>query len=127
MIKLIIGIVVFAGCYLFVPEYKTQTSDTHVEDRTEETTEDVKPVVENKSTIECQLADWCGPCKAFKRSGAIKELEAKGWTIKYVDGIGKSYPSFRVTVNGKSQTFSGYSNKSAFYRKVRQIKERLSR
>ena len=126
MIKLIIGIVVFTGCYFFVPEYKTEVSDTHVEDRTEESTEEVKPSVQ-KSVLECQVADWCAPCRAFKRSGAIEELKAKGWTIKYVTNIGTKYPSFRVVIDGKSETFSGYSNKSGLYRKIRQIKERLTR
>ena len=75
---------------------------------------DVVPV--KTAIIEMQLADWCNPCKRLKASGVISELKKKGWDIKYVDDIGKTYPSFRVWVDGKSSTFSGYSSKNSFYR-----------
>ena len=78
----------------------------------------VEPEVEPVKTaiIEMQLADWCGPCRRFKASGAIAELKKSGWEIKYTDGIARSYPSFRVWVDGKSSTFSGYSSKNNFFR-----------
>ena len=78
----------------------------------------VEPEVEPVKTaiIEMQLADWCGPCRRFKASGAIAALKKSGWEIKYTDGIAKSYPSFRVWVDGKSSTFSGYSSKNNFFR-----------
>ncbi len=75
---------------------------------------DVEPI--KTAIIEMQLADWCGPCRKFKASGAIAELKKKGWKIEYTDGIAKSYPSFRVWVDGKSSTFSGYSSKNSFFR-----------
>ena len=89
----------------------------------------VQPIVEvqpevvpvKNAIIEMQLADWCGPCRAFKRSGAIEELESKGWTVVYTDDIAKSYPSFKVWVNGKSSTFSGYSSKTRFFRTLKSI------
>ena len=78
----------------------------------------VEPEVEPIKTaiIEMQLADWCKPCRRFKASGAIAELKKNDWEIKYTDGIAKSYPSFRVWVDGKSSTFSGYSSKNNFFR-----------
>jgi len=78
----------------------------------------VEPEVEPIKTavIEMQLADWCGPCRRFKASGAVAELKKNGWTVEYKSDIAKSYPSFRVWVDGKSSTFSGYSSKNNFFR-----------
>ena len=82
--RLFTSIVLFVGVFFFLPTYGvTKTADSHVEDRTEEITEDVKPV--KNSIIEMQVADWCGPCKAFKRSGAISAMKAKGWSFVEAD------------------------------------------
>jgi len=100
------------------------TSNPKPEDKQE-----VSPVVPVEpvmtAIIEMQLADWCGPCRRFKASGAIKELERKGWEIRYTDGIAKTYPSFRVWVDGKSSTFSGYSSKDGFFRKLKSVIKKL--
>ena len=74
---------------------------------------DVQP--KTKGVIELQLADWCAPCKKFKASGIIKELEEAGWTVKYSNDIARKYPSFRLTIDGKSRVWSGYSSKARFY------------
>ena len=66
---------------------------------------DVQP--KTKGVIELQLADWCAPCKKFKASGIIKELEEAGWTVKYSSDITRKYPSFRLTIDGKSRVWSG--------------------
>ena len=76
----------------------------------------VEPKVVKNAIFEIQSATWCAPCRRFKSSGIIDELREQNWTIKFVDDIGKSYPTFRMWVNGKSVTWSGYSKKSLFYR-----------
>jgi len=112
---LILSSLVFALTFFYcVPNEPT------VQDQ-RDSVEEVEREPVKTAIIEMQLADWCGPCRRFKASGAIKELEKNGWTIKYVDGIGKSYPSFRVWVDGKSGTFSGYSSKSSFFKKLKSI------
>ena len=87
----------------------------------------VEPVVVPVKTalIEIQSADWCAPCRKFKASGIIKELKAQGWDIKYVSNLGKSYPTFRVWVDGKSKTWSGYGSKSSFYRTLKSNMKKL--
>jgi thiol-disulfide isomerase/thioredoxin len=99
-----------ASCCLLVPSCDADHVDPVVEVQQEPEAEPVKNAV-----IELQLADWCGPCRKFKASGAVRELEAQGWTIVYTDNISRSYPSFRVWVNGKSSVFSGYSSKARFF------------
>ena len=81
----------------------------------------VPKVIIKNAIIEMQLADWCGPCKRLKASGAIQELEKQGWTIVYTDGIANSYPSFRVWVDGESKVFTGYSKKSSFFTRIKSI------
>ena len=84
-----------------------------------------EPEPTKNAVVEMQLADWCGPCRKFKASGIIRELKAKGWTIKYTTDIGKKYPSFRVWVRGKSEEFTGYSSKSSFYKRLNSIVKKL--
>ena len=79
-----------------------------------EPTPEVEPV--KNAILEIQSATWCAPCRRFKASGIINELKSQGWTIVYADGLGKSYPTFRLWVNGEQKTWSGYSSKSSFYR-----------
>jgi len=87
--------------------------------------EDVEPEVKVKGTIELQLADWCTPCKKFKAAGIIAELEELGWEIKYVSNIGKKYPSFRLVIDGKGLSWSGYGSKSSFYRTLKSKMKQL--
>ena len=119
---LIITITSFVmALYLCVPSSdKPAHVGPIVEVQPEQETEPVKTAL-----IEMQLADWCGPCRKFKASGAIKELEAAGWTVEYKSGLSKSYPSFRIWVDGKSSTFSGYSNKTNFFRTLKKRIEDL--
>ena len=120
---LIISLIVFSGTFGF---FKYQD---HVEARAVSTVEEktieieivVPKVVIKNAIIEMQLADWCGPCKRLKASGAIQELEKQGWTIVYTDGIANSYPSFRVWVNGKSKVFKSYTSKSSFFNRIKSI------
>lgn len=107
---LLISIVVFGLTYFFCEPSKPVVQDQR------DSVEEVEREPVKTALIEMQLADWCGPCRRFKASGAIKELEKNGWTVEYKDGIANSYPSFRVWVDGKSSTFSGYSNKNNFFR-----------
>ena len=93
----------------------------HVEENLVEDEIVVPEVVVKNAIIEMQLADWCSPCKRLKASGAIQELEKQGWTIVYTGGIAKKYPSFRVWVNGKSKVFTGYSSKSSFFTRIKNI------
>ena len=81
--------------------------------------EDIEPEVKTKGTIELQLADWCSPCRKFKAAGIIKELESLGWEINYVSDISKKYPSFRLVIDGKKVSWTGYSSKSSFYRTLK--------
>jgi len=120
---LIVALIVFCGTFSF---FKYQD---HVESKTASAVEEkiaeieiiVPKVVIKNAIIEMQLADWCGPCKRLKASGAIQELERQGWTIVYTDGVARSYPSFRVWVDGESKVFSGYSSKSSFFNRIKSI------
>ena len=120
---LVIALIVFSGTFGF---FKYQD---HVEARAVSTVEEkaieieivVPKVIVKNAIIEMQLADWCGPCKRLKASGAIQELEKQGWTIVYTDGIASKYPSFRVWVDGKSKVFTGYSRKSSFFTRIKSI------
>ena len=116
---LLISIVVFGLTYFFCEPSKPVVQDQR------DPVEEVEREPVKTALIEMQLADWCGPCRRFKASGAIKELEKNGWTIKYTDGISSSYPSFRVWVDGKSETFSGYSSKSSFFKRLKSIIKKL--
>lgn len=85
----------------------------------------VQDEVKRKGTIEVQLADWCSPCRKFKAAGIIKELEEAGWNIKYVKEIKSRkgnfiYPAFRVVIDGKSKTWTGFSTKAKFYATLKQ-------
>ena len=86
-------------------------------------TADTQPMT--KGVIELQLADWCAPCRKFKASGIIKELEEAGWTVKYSSDIARKYPSFRLTIDGKTRSWSGYSSKSRFYSKMKSLMSEL--
>lgn len=87
--------------------------------------EDIEPEVKTKGTIELQLAEWCGPCRKFKAAGIIKELEELGWEIKYVSDISKKYPSFRLVIDDKKVSWTGYSSKSSFYRMLKSKMKQL--
>ena len=109
-----IAITVALGIVLYLTTEPSRVRADKTQDVPVEVVED-DVEAEAIGVIELQLADWCGPCKNFKRAGIIAELEANGWTVKYVSNISKKYPSFRVKVNGKSRSWTGYSNKSRFY------------
>ena len=124
-LHLIVTATIFvAACCLNVPSCDADPVGPIVEVQPEPVVE-VVPV--KNAIIEMQLADWCSPCRKFKASGAIKELEAKGWTIVYTDKIAKSYPTFRIWVNGESSIFSGYSSKTKFYRTLKSHIQRLKK
>ena len=88
-----------------------------------------EPIVDEKAepraVIELQLADWCSPCRKFKEAKIIQELEAKGWTIRYVTNISSKYPSFRLTIDGESRSWTGYSSKSSFYKTLKKYMKDL--
>ncbi len=124
------AICVFISAYVFVPEATTPIVDTKPTpiikpvDVTPTPTPEPEPVVKN-GIVEIQTADWCAPCKRLKASGAIKDLENKGWDVQYVNGIGKSYPTIKIWVKGSSKTFSGFSSKSAFFRTFNKLYNEL--
>ena len=109
-----VAIVVALGIVLYLTSEASRIRAEKAQDVPVQVVEDdvrAEPV----GIIELQLADWCGPCKSFKRAGIIAELESSGWTVKYVSNISKKYPSFRVSIDGKTRSWTGYSNKSRFY------------
>ena len=67
---------------------------------------EVEKEPKRKGLIELQLADWCSPCRKFKAAGIIAELEKNGWTVKYSSKLSRKYPTFRVTIDGKSKNHS---------------------
>lgn len=79
---------------------------------------EVEPEPVKNAIIEYFTMERCGPCIKFKNSGAIKELEAQGWTVVKVEN-GRVAPTFTVWVNGKSTEFSGFSTKSNFFRTLK--------
>jgi thiol-disulfide isomerase/thioredoxin len=110
--------------------YFPATSDSASADVPEVVTPDEKvdpPAV--KMLLEVQSASWCGPCRKMKASGVLEDLKKLGWEVKMVpNGIGRMFPSFRVTINGKSETLKpGYSNKSSLLDKINKAKESLTR
>jgi thiol-disulfide isomerase/thioredoxin len=86
---------------------------------------EVEEEVKSVRVIEMQLADWCSPCRKFKAAGIVAELEAAGWTVKYVSNIGKKYPSFRVVIDDKAMSWTGYSSKNSFYRTLKSKMKQL--
>lgn len=118
---LIVALIVFTGTFSFF-KYQDHVEAINAAAEEKVVIEVTPPkVVVKNAIIEMQLADWCSPCKRLKASGAIQELERKGWTIVYTDGIASKYPSFRVWVNGESKTFTGYSKKSSFFSRIKSI------
>jgi len=120
---LLLSIVLLAWTYFYC-----HPAEAKGEPQREAPQETVKEEVEvAKPLIEVQSADWCAPCRRLKASGAISELKKAGWEVKYTTGFAKSYPSFRVTVEGKSEIFSGYSSKSQLFKQIKAISERLKK
>ena len=120
---LIVALIVFTGTFSFLKyqDCVAAKAVSTVEEKIVEIEIVVPKVIIKNAIIEMQLADWCGPCKRLKASGAIQELEKQGWTIVYTDGIANSYPSFRVWVDGESKVFTGYSRKSSFFNRIKSI------
>jgi thiol-disulfide isomerase/thioredoxin len=87
--------------------------------------EEIEPEVKTKGTVELQLADWCSPCRKFKAAGIIEELEGLGWEIKYVSDIGNRYPAFRLVIDDKKVSWTGYSSKSSFYKTLKNKMKQL--
>ena len=85
----------------------------------EETVVDIKPA-EKHNILEYQSMRGCSPCIKFKNAKIIAELEAKGWKVVKVEGISKYSPSFRLWINGKQKSWTGYSSKKSFYRTFNQ-------
>ena len=112
---LLISFVLFLASMFFYCPWASETVDNAPVEQEEIVEPEVLPEPVKTAIIEIQSADWCGPCKKFKASGAIKQLKAAGWEIKYVKGLSKTYPTFRVWVYGKSKTWSGYSSKKGFF------------
>jgi len=81
--------------------------------------------VEPRGVIEVQIADWCSPCRKFKAAKIMDELREAGWEVRVVSGIGKYYPSFRVTIDGESRSWSGYSSKGNFYSTLKSFMREL--
>ena len=83
-----------------------------------EPTVEVEPAPVKTGIIEYFTMPRCGPCIKFKNSGAIKELEAQGWTVVKLED-GKMAPTFTVWVDGKSASFVGFSSKTNFFRTLK--------
>ena len=66
--------------------------------------------------IEIETADWCGPCKKFKRE-CKAELIKMGWKIIEKKPNGR-VPRFTVWKDGKAKTWTGYSSKKRFMAKL---------
>ena len=78
--------------------------------------------------LEVQSATWCGPCRKMKASGVLDELKSLGWEVKIVSkGLGRMYPTFRVTIKGKQETFTGFSSKPRLISKLNTISKRLKK
>ena len=123
MKEILAAILFIAAAHLFcVPASHDIQADNFLPVVEVETVE-VQP--RTKGVIELQLADWCGPCRKFKAAGIISELEEAGWTVKYSSDIARKYPSFRLTIDGKSRVWSGYSSKSRFYSNLKSYMNEL--
>ena len=105
--------------------YAPSTDDIQVENPQPIVKVEVEEEVKSIRVIEVQLADWCSPCRKFKAAGIIAELEAAGWEIRPVTNLGKRYPAFRVVIDDKSMTWTGYSGKNSFYRTLKSKMKQL--
>lgn len=94
------------------------TSETQVSQPEIVPVVEVEPEPAKNAIIEYFSMPNCRQCINFKRSGIIRELEAKGWTVVKTDE-GRSAPTFTVWVNGKSASFTSYSSKSRFFRTLK--------
>ena len=118
------AVVLLATCW-FVPS--SDSDATTVDVTPVQVVPDDVPEKLYNAVIEYKTADWCPPCRAWKRSGARAAMEKQGWKFVATDEIPGGYPSFRVWVNGKSETFSGYSTRNGWYRTIKSIAKRLKR
>jgi len=75
----------------------------------------VEPEPVKNGIIEYFTMPNCAPCIKFKNSGAIRELESKGWKVVKVES-GSLAPTFTVWIDGKPASWTGFSSKSSFFR-----------
>jgi len=71
-------------------------------------------------TLEYMTASWCSPCKKMKADKALDAARALGYDVVENSSLGRRYPAFRLTVNGKVKSWTGYSSKSRFISTIKQ-------
>lgn len=118
--SLIIAAAFFAGVYI----YAKPTVPMNIEDNIVIVDEDEEPEYAGK--LEYMTASWCSPCKKMKADKALEAARALGYEVVENSGLGRRYPAFRLTVNGRSKSWTGYSSKSRFLNNIKKYQEQLS-
>lgn len=89
--------------------------------RDEQPSEDMLAVDKTEpATIIVHSESWCGPCQAFKRE-CVQSLRGAGWRVVFKKSEGKPVPRFVVTIDSESRTWTGYSGRQSFMRKLKEV------
>jgi len=79
-----------------------------------------EPEPVKRGKITAITADWCGPCQQWKAE-CLDDLRRVGWEVEMIDdGVGP-YPTFTAETGGKKKIWSGYSDRSGFIAKLRDL------
>lgn len=78
------------------------------------------PEPAKRGKITAVTADWCGPCQQWKAE-CLDDLRKVGWEVVMIDdGVGP-YPTFTAETGGKRKRWSGYSGRSEFIAKLKDL------
>jgi hypothetical protein len=73
-----------------------------------------------RGKITAITADWCVPCQQWKVE-CLDDLRSAGWEVVMIDdGVGP-YPTFTAETGGKKKIWFGYSDRSGFIAKLRDL------
>jgi len=73
-----------------------------------------------RGKITAITADWCVPCQQWKVE-CLDDLRSAGWEVVMIDdGVGP-YPTFTAETGGKKKIWFGYSDRSGFIARLRDL------
>jgi len=84
-----------------------------------------EPEPVKRGKITAITADWCVPCQQWKAE-CLDDLRSAGWEVVAIDdGVGP-YPTFTAETGGKKKIWFGYSDRSGFIAKLRDLLSRTN-
>jgi len=79
-----------------------------------------EPEPVKRGKITAITADWCVPCQQWKVE-CLDDLRSAGWEVVMIDdGVGP-YPTFTAETGGKKKRWSGYSGRSGFIARLKDL------